>query len=336
VSLFSIKDLVKIYDTRKVLDIEGLILEEGMIYALFGPNGSGKTTLLEILALLIPPTKGEIHYKGIPINHPWADLTPLRQKIILVQQEPVLFTTSVYKNMEFGLRVRKVPRSNRKRIIEECLDMVGMKDFMFAHAPVLSGGEKQRIAIARALACSPEVLLLDEPTASVDPQNQTIIEGIISDINENKGISVILTTHDLVQAGRLAKKIIPLFNGRLAPSVYENIFEATVSGEPGEGTCLLLRGELKIPYKTEKHGRVRITINPFRVRILDEGRSEVGVHLHQGIITQMTKEQTNIRLCIDAGVPINVIMKEEDVKGKRLFVGERVFVDIPASAIDIF
>ena len=142
--LFEIKDLKKAYGERTVLDIPDLHFEEGIIYALLGPNGSGKTTLLEILSLLMPPTAGRIRYRNKEVDFTGNNLAALRREIVMVQQNPVLFTTTVYKNLEFGLQIRGISKTERARIIEESLDLVGMRQFIGAEAHRLSGGETQR------------------------------------------------------------------------------------------------------------------------------------------------------------------------------------------------
>ena len=112
--LFQIRNLIKVYGSRTVLDIPELDFEKGAIYALLGPNGSGKTTLLEILSLLLPPTKGTITYKNTAIDFRSNNLTALRREIVMVQQNPVLFTTTVYKNLAFGLKIRGIPKLERE------------------------------------------------------------------------------------------------------------------------------------------------------------------------------------------------------------------------------
>lgn len=333
--LFNIMGLKKEYNGKRVLDIDKLTLKEGKIYVLFGPNGSGKTTLLEILALLTPPTNGSIEYRGMTIKYNEAELTRLRKKIVMVHQNPVLFTTSVAKNMEFPLKVRNIPSHKRSRIIEECLDMVGMKDFLSAHAPNLSSGEKQRIAIARALACSPDVLLLDEPTSNVDAENQAIVETIISDINKKRGISVILTTHDLIQAERIADEIIPLIKGKLAKTVHENLFHSFLIKDDRNKSWLVLKQGIRIPFNARAEGPLTISINPFMIDIVYNLETEKKPLFFKGRIVQMSQERNNIRFSVDIGLPINVIMRGEDVKKKGLLVGDNVWIKIPEASISI-
>lgn len=213
--LYHLSGLKKYYDGRTILDIDSLAIEEKKIYALLGPNGAGKTTLLNILSFLEAPSSGQVRYRSREILFSENNLQALRKEVVMVDQHPILFSTTVYKNVEFGLNVRKIPKNKRIRIIEETLDLVGMRDFIQAPAHRLSGGETQRVALARALAVSPSVLLCDEPTSSVDVENQKIIIQILKEINAQKNISILFTTHDKSQASSLAHHMLHLDSGRL-------------------------------------------------------------------------------------------------------------------------
>ena len=169
--LYALSEITKKYDSRTVLDIPSMEIEKGAIYALLGPNGAGKTTLLNILSFLEVPTRGDIFYRSKAVNFSESSLQNLRKEVVMIDQHPILFTSTVYKNVEFGLKIRRIPQKKRKIIIEETLDLVGMSDFVQAQAHRLSGGETQRVALARALAVSPEVLLCDEPTSNLDVEN---------------------------------------------------------------------------------------------------------------------------------------------------------------------
>ena len=124
--LFEIRNLTKVYGDRAVLNISELDFEKGTIYALLGPNGSGKTTLLEILSLLLAPTAGMIKYNNKRVDFTTNNLTAFRREIVMVQQNPVLFTTTVFKNLDYGLKIRKIPKGERLKMIMDSLEMVGM------------------------------------------------------------------------------------------------------------------------------------------------------------------------------------------------------------------
>jgi tungstate transport system ATP-binding protein len=215
VTLYRLSQLTKTYQERTVLDIPFLEIEPGRIYALMGPNGAGKTTLLNILGFLDAPGSGNVQFCSRPVQFTEPALQVLRKEVVMVDQHPILFTTTVFKNLEFGLKVRQIAKSERERLISESLEMVGMQDFAQAPAHRLSGGETQRVALARAFAAAPKVLLCDEPTANVDEENQAIIIRILRQINERKGISILFTTHDRAQALSLAQQTLCLNRGRI-------------------------------------------------------------------------------------------------------------------------
>lgn len=222
--VYKISKLTKVYATRTVLDIPLLEITKGQIYALLGHNGAGKTTLLNILGFLEPPTTGNMHYCLQPIQFTEFCLQPLRKSVVLVEQHPILFTTTVHKNLEFGLKVRQIPKKERNRIIKESLELVGMQHLAQAPAHRLSGGETQRVAIARALAVNPEVLLCDEPTSSVDVENQVAIINILRQVNDQKKITIIFTTHDRYQVDSLAHHTLLLNHGKLVDAAGEKFF----------------------------------------------------------------------------------------------------------------
>jgi tungstate transport system ATP-binding protein len=334
--LFSVKNLTKVYGERTVLDLPDLVFEKGLIYALQGPNGSGKTTLLETLSLLIPPSTGTILYDGRNIDFTHTDLTSLRREIVMVQQHPVLFTTTVYKNLEFGLKIRGTSRMERQRIIEESLDLVGMQGFSHAWAHKLSGGETQRVAIARAIACSPKVMFFDEPTSSVDVENQIVIERIMQDINVQKNISVIFTTHNLTQASRLSHDVISLFDGRQVPSTYENILAGNiVVDQSGRRQCLI--GEnLALSLDTEKKGPVKLTIDPLKITLLAPQEFAEQENLFQGRLIELAQDQALVRAVVHIGIPLYVLLPGEALREKGLTVGDPVTVLCPPDAVHVF
>ncbi len=217
--LYEADGLTRTFEGRTVLDFEQLTIEPHKIYALTGPNGAGKTTLLNLLAFLDRPTTGFLRFRGKIVRYTGQQLLELRRRVVLVDQYPILFTGSVWKNVDFGLKVRGISKKLRAYRIEQTLELVGMLDFRQADAHKLSGGETKRIALARALAIEPEVLLCDEPTANVDEENQEIILQILQRINSEQHTSIFLATHYLAQSRRLADHTLVLEHGKPAPLV---------------------------------------------------------------------------------------------------------------------
>jgi len=333
--LYEIKTLRKVYDGRAVLDLESLRLERGKIIGLLGPNGAGKTTLLEILAFLLRPTSGRVWFQGEEADFAGSGIMHLRRKVVLVQQKPILFTTTVLKNLAFPLKIRKIQEKSRSAVIQELLDLVGMREFTNAPAHKLSGGETQRIAIARALACFPEVILLDEPTSNLDMEHQITIERIIHNVNVAKGISVIFTTHNMMQASRLADETLFLFEGRLARSVHENIFTGIIETDSEGATYCLLQNGLKLAVKSEKTGPVRVSIDPGGLKIEETGEAFRPDHTFRGKLIQVAEEHGRVRATVDVGVPLSVLIPKESFRGLHVTLGEEVWLTCPPDSIQV-
>ncbi len=332
--LYTVRNLKKIFNSRTVLDIPELSLERRKVYGLLGPNGSGKTTLLHILSFLDSPSEGSVYYEDRPVSFTEKCLLPLRKAVVLVDQHPILFSMSVYKNVAFGLKVRKVPKRERHRIIEECLDLVRMRDFAHADGHHLSGGETQRVAIARALACSPNVMLFDEPTSNVDVSSQIAIEQIIQDLHVEKGISVILSTHDLLQASKLADEKVFLFEGRLSSFIYENIFAGKVVCKDNRKYCLI-NEKTCIPMNGAAQGEAKISVNPELVKIVTDETACHSGDMLRGNVSQLTQEKGGIRMLVDVGIPLSVLMKRREYADIGVCVGDEVMLRCPEQAVEI-
>ncbi len=214
-SVYRLRSVRKEYGAKTVLDIDRLEIFGGRLYTLIGANGAGKSTLLGILAFLLPPTAGEILYDGERIDWNGASLEERRRKVTLLHQSPYLFGGTVFANVAYGLKIRGIHGEEQRRIVEEALDIVDMRGFRDRKARQLSGGETQRVAMARALAPAPEVLLLDEPLANIDRATTGLLEPVIASL-PSRGTTVVMTTHNPEHPKRLNGETIFLEGGRLA------------------------------------------------------------------------------------------------------------------------
>jgi tungstate transport system ATP-binding protein len=225
----------KDYGPIRALDSVTLDFESGEVLALLGINGSGKTTLLRILAGLDEPSRGEIWLDGRPV-----DGEGLRRVSTMVFQRAVMFNASVYDNVAFGLRARGVRGAELEARVLRALALVGMEGLRDRRAKGLSGGEQQRVALARAFAIDPEVLLLDEPTANLDPTSAAVIEGAIKEMKGDR--IVVLATHNLHQAKRLADRVAHIHAGRILEVADPEDFFSRPSNEV---TRKFISGELQ-------------------------------------------------------------------------------------------
>lgn len=330
-SLFELRDVRIVYDGRTVLDLPRLAIEENTAYSLQGPNGAGKSTLLGILSFLSAPHQGEVRFEGKAVVWREAMLRPLRRTIGLVEQHPVMFSRRVRDNVGYGLAIRGVDKARRNHLVDEALDLVGLSHLAEAYAPRLSGGETQRVAIARALANRPKVLLLDEPTASVDTQNRVIIEQIVADLRDRGDTTIVLCTHNRSQAAALCPKVIYLEDGRLAERLLRNAYAGQLVLEDDRMWCRIAAC-FRVPVKKCGPGRGRVVIEPGAVRL--DVASEPG--LNRGRLTRIRLEGDMVSLSVDLGRPLHVRMALNEFLSADLEIGALVQADIPPSAVECF
>lgn len=208
-------DLGQRLNGREVLRNINLRIERGEVFALIGPTGSGKTTLLRLLDLIDLPSQGRVYFNGTDVTGAARQRLETRRRMAFVLQKPVVFNASVYDNIAYGLKWRGMRRDDIHNRLDDVLEMVDLTDFRKRNARMLSGGEMQRVAIARAIATEPEVLLLDEPTANLDPISTAKIEELITDIIQRYQTTIVMATHDMSQGQRLAGRVGMLLNGEI-------------------------------------------------------------------------------------------------------------------------
>lgn len=233
---YHLRAIRHLYGARTILDIPELTIAAGEIFALVGPSGAGKSTFLRLLNFLETPTQGTVVFDGRPVlgKPPLA----LLRRVTLVFQRPLLLTGTVRDNVAYGLRLRGAVDEDR---VAATLERVGLTAMAHQPAHKLSGGELQRAALARALVLNPSALLLDEPTANLDPYNITLIESLILEQNQQRGATLVLVTHNVFQARRLAQRVGLLLDGQLievAPT--EEFFSAPRDPR----TAAFVRGEM--------------------------------------------------------------------------------------------
>lgn len=235
--LYVLEQAQQRYDGRLVLNIGQLTIARGEILALVGPSGAGKSTLLRLLNFLEPPSSGKITFNGNLIR--WPPPLAARRQVTTVFQRPGLFNRSVAANIVYGLSLRgqKLP----KAILWHWLERLGLQELAQQRARLLSVGEAQRVALARALVIQPTALLLDEPTANLDPYNVSLIEEIVREENAQHGMTVVLVTHNIFQARRLAHRTALLLHGEIVEvGETADFFTQPIQAQ----TAAFLRGDL--------------------------------------------------------------------------------------------
>jgi tungstate transport system ATP-binding protein len=211
--IYRINNLQKTYGERQVLTIDALEIYRNEVLAMVGPSGAGKSTLLRMLNFLEPPSRGTIEFEGMEFTAGAVMPLEMRRRVTTVFQRPMLLDRSVSDNVAFGLGLRGKRDANQA--VQQAIEQVGLGDLARQRARTLSGGEAQRVALARAMVLRPDVLLLDEPTANLDPYNIGLIEGIARRMNQEQGTTLVLVTHNIFQARRLAQRIAFMLEGKV-------------------------------------------------------------------------------------------------------------------------
>jgi len=237
--VYRLQNVSKTYDERRVLTVDHLRIRRGEIFGLVGPSGAGKSTLLRLLNFLESPTTGRIRFLDVEFSSRGQVPLRLRRRVTTVFQRPILLNRSVQANVGYGLKLRSEEDVSEK--VHQALDEVGLEGLARQRARTLSGGEAQRVALARAIVLEPDVLLLDEPTANLDPYNVGLIEEIVRERNREQGTTLVLVTHNVFQAKRLADRVALMLEGDIVEVAdVETFFE-----DPDDPrTAAFVRGDM--------------------------------------------------------------------------------------------
>lgn len=205
-----IENLQKKYGEKTILDIPLLKVEEGKITGITGLNGSGKSTLLNIISGIDRDFHGKVSYNGKPLN------MDIARNMTYVFQKPYLFRRKVYDNIAYPLKLRKIHKDKIKKSVDEVIERLEIADLIDKKGHQLSGGESQKVALARALVFRPKLLLLDEPTSNIDPESIKVLEREIVRFNRETNGTVLIVTHNIDQAQRICDEIIYLNFGKVS------------------------------------------------------------------------------------------------------------------------
>jgi len=237
-AILRLRDVTHRYGSACVLRVSELDIFAGEIVCVLGPTGAGKSTLLRLLSDLEPPSSGEILVFGQREQCRTPQLAQLR-RVTMVFQHPLLLTGSVRYNVEYGLRLRG--QANSRHVGEMMLERLGLLSLASRSVHTLSGGQRQLAALARALVVEPMILLLDEPTANLDPASVALVESVIAGENQTRGMTVIWATHHLFQARRVAHRTGLILNGELVEmGPTKQFFESPINPR----TAAFVQGEM--------------------------------------------------------------------------------------------
>ena len=323
----TMKDINCLYDKKLALSVEHLSIKKGITSVFLGSNGSGKTTLLKLLSGLLTPSQGSI-------NH---SIQELKSKAIMVHQTPYLFSGTVFYNIDFVLKNQKVPRKKRLEIIKEVLHQANLSHLKQRKTSQLSGGEKHRLAIARAIAVKPQTLILDEPFAHIDVESRKVVEELISQRSKT-GKTTILSTHDLTSAYRLADKMIYLENGEIIESEF-NFIKGAVTTRDDYFSSFFSQSEngnitILTPVSDKEHKAVVI---PYRDIFLTKNKIKSSAqNQFAGKIISLKKSGSHCLITIDCGVELKAVITTMSVKELELKENITIYLNFKASAVRLY
>lgn len=361
--ILKIVDLKKRYDTKFSLSVDNLYIEKGRILTIIGPNGSGKSTLIRLINLLERPDGGKIYFNGSEITDTGINSIDIRKKMSVVFQEPLLFNTSVYSNLIMGLKIRKIRLSEAKDRIDYYIGKLKIGDLLNRGTRNLSGGEKQRVSLARALVLDPELLLLDEPLANIDQSSRESLRSDLFKVLKNYGKSVVYVTHDRNEAMILADNIAVMDKGRVLQFAgKEEVFrrpknefiarfvgvETLVNGvvlEREDNVCRVRVGtekgnmEIYVVSRGRRDTKVTLAIRPEDVILYRSGVSHgksSAMNLFRGKIVEIKDIGIFKKVEIDCGFSLNSFVTQNSVSRLNLVKGGSISAAVKASSIHMF
>ncbi len=349
---FELHNVTKNYGNKTVLHGVNLKVSQGEILALLGPNGSGKSTILKIMAFLEGITSGEVYFENEGVSEKNSEV--FRSQCTLVFQKTTLFDTSVYDNVAYGLKVRKVPKNQQEQAVKEALKIVKLEGFEKRPAKKLSGGEQQRVAIARALVLKTKLLLLDEPTANLDPKNAAILEEVIAKVNRENKTTIVMATHNMFQAETLPHRIALIDEGKITEigtpvevfgklsknlarfAAVDNTFSGTAQ-LTAEGTTLVdLGGGVRVEVTAQLQGEASIFVNPQDIILSKEAIHSSARNTFKGKITEITDFDSLVKLKVDVGKPFLIQITKRSFNEMALNLGSDVYITFKASSVQVF
>jgi len=332
-------------------------VERGEIFAVIGPSGAGKSTLLRLINLLDRPEGGKIRINGIDIHAEKEQRLRIRRMMGMVFQKPAAFNSTVYENIAVGLRFRGADEGVIRKKVRDALDVVGLAGYEERRARTLSGGEMQRVALARAMVIEPEVLLMDEPTANLDPVSVGMIEELVLRINRDLGTTIVLSTHDMYQGQRLAHRISVLMNGGFAQvgtprEVFtvpasrdvarfigiENIIAGTVVAG-GNGTSAIDVGGTRVRARSSfgEGEEVCLCIRSEDMRIVPAvgGEAVLNGNSLPGTVASIVPRGPFSRVTVDCGFTLSSVLSWKVVDDLEIREGSRVVVSFAAESVHV-
>ncbi len=345
----------KQYEGKDIIKDISFSISSGEIFGLIGPSGSGKSTLIRLMDLLEMPTGGRLSIFGTDalVSRSRFDL---RRRMALLNQKPVIFSMSVHDNIALGMKYRGESRLGIDNAVHEALEAIGLHGYGRRMARTLSGGEAQRVALARSIVTKPEILFLDEPTANLDPLSAEKIEELVLQINRDLDTTIVISTHDMLQGQKLANRIGVILDGRI-PQIgttneifhrpattsiarfvrVENIFPGSITeNRNGEATISTSGPAIEAVTHLDPGRRVNVLFRAEDVTIHLEAPAKTSArNLFRGKIKSLAPSGPFVDVVIDCGLDITALVTIRSAEDLGLSFGKEVWISLKATAVHV-
>ena len=341
--MIEIRGISKRFGEIEALRDLSLEIERGEVFAILGPNGSGKSTLLRILASLEEPSRGELLFDGAIID--W------RMRATLVFQRTVVLRGSVHDNVAYGLRQRSSSTGEIEEKVARALRLMGLENLAERRAKSLSGGEKQRLSIARAIVLETDLLLLDEPTVNLDPESLGIVKKFIKSRKDRPDSTIVLATHDIATARELSDRVLLLSEGRMVEIGATRELMTNQSSEMARfarsenvftGKSTIVKGVSHIDVDGavivgafSVQGETTVHIRPEDIIVSRSVMRSSARNNLLGKIVGVDEHNSIIRLRVNAGVEFTVQITRRSLEEMGLNVGQEVYLTFKASSVNL-
>lgn len=354
-AILEVKNLLVRRGERTVLEIDSLDVQPGEVLAVIGPNGAGKSTFLLVASQLLQPESGQLFYRGKLLSR--ADGLAYRRRIGLVLQDPLLVDASVYSNVAAGLRFRRLPKDEVRRRVLRWTEALGIAHLLQRPARSISGGEAQRVSLARAFALEPDLLLLDEPFSALDAPTRLRLLEDFQALLSGTSLTTIFITHDLDEALLLGSRVAVFLEGRLRQTgAPEQVFRTPIDPQ----VAAFVGVETIIPGRVvaSQEGLALVTANEFQIEAVGNAAPGRPVYLllrpeditlwpgHTapassarnrlpGLVTRLTPQGALVRVGIDCGFPIVALVTRSSAQEMALEAGKAITASFKASAVHL-
>jgi molybdopterin-binding protein len=319
------------YHDTDIVNVDHYLINDGEVLALVGPNGAGKSTLLNLLSFLKTPTAGEVRFHGETVRQ--GSLAEFRRRVGYLQQHPYLFNTTVLENIELGMKLRGVNRQLRRGRAQAMVEHLNLGRLAGKRAHELSGGEIQKVALARILVLEPEVLIMDEPFTYLDKLFAGEFEKLLFSIREHRTQTIIFSSHDHLRAQLIADRVCSIHHGKLMDEAHLNLFHGKYSKERG----VFNTGNLNIRVSEvhEYENAEIIVIEPTQIVL---SRTELDSSMRnrfKGEIVSLHARNDHIEVTVRSGEKFQVIITRAALEELGVTIGSTVWISFKSSAVRV-